>query len=354
MRSRLRVAVPKALTQLSPASGIGRWWINTLGELQRIVRLDVIDDGARWRPWRPWGRPRSDVWLGDSSFGPLAATKPVVTLVHEAAWRDPQLRAFLDPTFLAAIESATEASVREAAHVLAASESSRRQVIEVYDFPPERVHAVSPGIDHQVFRPDAPGGPGLVERFGGARGAPYVLYAASIHPRKNLAALREAIAGLAHRGFPHLLVVVGAPVYDRPDWSALAEELLGELPGLPGRVVSVPFGVSDEELAGLMAGAEAFCLPSYMEGLGFPVVEAMACGTTPVVSDRGALPEVVGKAGVVTSPEAPAIEDALADLLADDTRRAALGSAAEQRVSSYTWPRTAREWLKVLQKAAAG
>jgi glycosyltransferase involved in cell wall biosynthesis len=89
-----------------------------------------------------------------------------------------------------------------------------------------------------------------------------------------------------------------------------------------------------------------------MEGLGFPVVEAMACGTTPVVSDRGALPDVVGDAGVVTPPEAPAIEEALAALLADDDRRAFLAGAAHERVSAYTWPRTAGQWLAVLEAAA--
>lgn len=345
-RSRLRVAVPQALTRLSPASGIGRWWLNTLGELERLLHIDVIADAGRWRPW---GRPRSDVWLGDSSLGPLATTQPVVTLVHEAAWSDPQLRAFLDQKFLDAIEPATEAAVREAARVLAVSESTRRQVIEAYGVPAERVHTVQPGIDHGVFRPDAPGGARLVERHGGAPGRPYLLFAASVHPRKNLAALRQAVAGLAGRGLPHLLAVVGAPAYDRPDWSALAAELLGPLPGLPGRVVSVPFGVSDRELAGLMAGADAFCLPSFMEGLGFPVVEAMACGTTPVVSDRGALPEVVGDAGIVTPPEPQAIEEALAALLADDDRRANLAGAAVQRVAGYSWPRTAGQWLAVLE-----
>src|SRR3546814_17178085 len=69
--------------------------------------------------------------------------------------------------------------------------------------------------------------------------------------------------------------------------------------------------------AALMAGAAAFCLPSLMEGFGMAVAGAMACGAPVVVSDRGALPEVVGEAGLVVAPEAAAVEAGLAAVLSD-------------------------------------
>jgi glycosyltransferase involved in cell wall biosynthesis len=278
--------------------------------------------------------------------------RPSVTLVFEAAWADPELRALLAPAFLEVVETATEAAVQAASAVLAASVSTARQIVAFYGIDAQRVHVTHPGIDHGVFHPGAKGGAALLQRSGVASGSPYVLFVGSVHPRKNLAAVRRAVVGLSHKGFPHRLVVVGAPAYDRPDSSALTAELLGPLPGLPERLVSVPFPVSDADLAALMAGADVFCLPSLMEGLGLPVVEAMACGTVPVVSDRGALPEVVGDAGVVTEPTADAVQEALADLLLDQERRTALARAAHERARELTWARTAAEWRSALEVAA--
>ena len=81
---------------------------------------------------------------------------------------------------------------------------------------------------------------------------------------------------------------------------------------------------SDAELAGLMAGAAAFCLPSLYEGFGLTALEALACGAPAVVSDRGSLPEVVGDAALVVTPEAGAVAEALRTVLGDPaTRRAA-------------------------------
>ena len=75
--------------------------------------------------------------------------------------------------------------------------------------------------------------------------------------------------------------------------------------------------VTDAELAALMAGAAAFCLPSLYEGFGLTALEAMACGAPVVVSDRGALPEVVGDAGVIVAPSADGVRSALARILRD-------------------------------------
>src|SRR5699024_916010 len=105
------------------------------------------------------------------------------------------------------------------------------------------------------------------------------------------------------------------------------------------RVVS---GITDAELAELLASAEVACVPSLYEGFSLPTVEAMACGTPLVVSDTGALPEVVGTedqcATRVPPGDTEALATALADLLADPQRRTRLGSAGRQRaLDQYSW-----------------
>jgi glycosyltransferase involved in cell wall biosynthesis len=269
--------------------------------------------------------------------------------VHEAGWHQPELRVVLNPEFLRAIERTTQRSVHSAAQVITPSESARRDVVALYGLPPARVHAVAHGVD-PIFTPAAPGGRELVARARHAEPAPYVLYAAILHPRKNLPVLRDAMSQLAARGLPHLLVVAGRPAPDGSDVVALQRAAGAELPGAPGRLVFMG-RPSDLELAALMAGAEAYCLPSLYEGFGLTVLEAMACGTPVVVSDRGALPEVVGDAGVIVAPEAGAVAAALAALLGDPEHRRRVGAAGAARAAEFTWERTADGWLRVLHTA---
>jgi glycosyltransferase involved in cell wall biosynthesis len=100
-----------------------------------------------------------------------------------------------------------------------------------------------------------------------------------------------------------------------------------------------------------MAEADAFCLPSFFEGFGLPALEAMACGVPVVVSDRGALPEVVGEAGLVVAPEPAPIQDALRRVLSDRCLAQKLGAAGLRRASGFSWRRTAEGWLAALQRA---
>ncbi len=252
-------------------------------------------------------RGRADVWLADGHDRPPDG-RPLVVQVHEAAWRDPFLRSLLDPGFAAQINSATEASVSVAAHVITPSCASRRQVIDAYGLPAERVHTVHHGVDHELFRPGLEGGRRRV-------GAPYVLFVGVLHPRKNFAAARRAVCDLASAGLPHLLAIVAGAAPD-PRAEEFERQALAELGGHPGRIVAFR-GLSGQELARLMAGAEAFCLPSWFEGFGLPALEAMACGAPVVVSDRGALPEIVGDAGLVVAPDPAAVSGAVRRLVAE-------------------------------------
>jgi glycosyltransferase involved in cell wall biosynthesis len=106
-------------------------------------------------------------------------------------------------------------------------------------------------------------------------------------------------------------------------------------------------GLPDADLA----GAAAFCSPSLMEGFGLSVLEAMACAVPVVVSDRGALPELVDDAGIVTEPSADALEAGLREVLSDDARAAELGAAGRERSRRYTWGATAAQWRRALDEA---
>jgi glycosyltransferase involved in cell wall biosynthesis len=333
----LRVAVPPVVAGLPSRGGHGRMWSRVLAELAGRVRLDV----------RPPGRGRGrrvDAWLADGHLPLPDVDEPIVAQVHEAPPRDPAARALLDPVFAAHLDGMVGAAVERAEMIVTGSYFAARELQAAYGLDPQRLHVAHHGVDLDVFRP----------REGGREriGTPYVLFVGVLHPRKNIGVLREAMARLAAQGLPHVLVVVGSPPADRPDPGPLVREALAELRGAPGRVVALR-DLGDDELAALYAGADAFCLPSLSEGFGLPALEAMACGAPVVAADRGALPEVVGDAGVLVEPTALGVELGLARVLGDAALRAELHDRGRERAQAFSWARTAEGWLEALDRVTA-
>lgn len=319
-------------------------WHGVLAELRRGPVDVVLTEPTRRR--RPGG---PDVWLTDGLQGAIPVAEPTVIQLHEAPWDDPTQRHLLDPSFVEHCRRTSSEAAAQASQIVTPSEASKRQIVAAYGVEASSVHVAPHGVDTETFRPGvAEQGRRLVTGLAGS--APYVLFVSTIHPRKNLLALRTAMVGLARRGQPHLLVMVVAPPADRADSADLVREATAELPGFPGRVV-VLRRLAEAQLAGVMAGAEVLCAPSFSEGFGFAPLEAMACATPVVVSDRGALPEVVGDSAVVTTTEADDIEKALDRVINDHELRRRLGEAGRLRSMTFTWQATAIRWLEALVAA---
>jgi alpha-1,3-rhamnosyl/mannosyltransferase len=340
--------VPKWVRDYPEASGAGKVWHRAVDELERLASISyrAVEDDPR-------ERRRPDVWLTDGHRGSLDVREPVVAVIHEASWRVPGLRALIDPAFIAALEEASRAGAEAATRVITASSVARDQVIDAYRIDPGRVDVVHHGVDTSVFRPDASGGRELVAAAGGMPDVPYVVFVSVVHPRKNIAALRGAMAELAGEGYPHQLVLVAAPPADRSDAFELLAAAEAPLPGT-GRRVTRMTGLPEAHVAAVIAGSAAFCLPSLMEGFGLTALEAMACGVPVVVSDRGSLPEVVGNAGLVVPPTTEAVTGALRRIFDDDGLAAALRVAGRNRSLEFSWERTAVGWLEALDRAAGG
>lgn len=319
-----------------PATGHGRMWHEVLRRLPTVP-------GIAFAGRAPWSR--ADVLLADGHAPVPAGRTPLVAQVHEASWRDAALRSLLNPVFAEHLDRTVAATVERATLLLTGAESARREIIDAYGVDPERVRVVPHGVDLDVFNPAPPDGGTSAP----PTDAPYVLFVGTVHPRKNLPVLREAMEQLAADGLPHHLVLVLSPAADRPDSSDLWAAAAAPLRGAPGRV-HVYRGLDDRALAALMRGAAALCLPSESEGFGLPALEAMACGTPAVVADRGSLPEVVADGGVAVEPDAGAIAAGLARVIGDD----ATAAAARRRAEQFGWDRTAAKWAAAVRDAAEG
>ena len=253
---------------------------------------------------------------------PTVVTVHDLSFEHHPEWMAPHDRVLF--------QTLVPRAVRRAARVLTVSETTRRDLVERYRVPSERVVVTHNGVHHR-FRPDGP----RLER------PPFLLFVGALHPRKGLVVALEALARLPDA--PPLLVV-GPAKHGAPAVEAAVARL-----GLERRVELVGH-VDDDELARLYRSASAFVFPSLFEGFGLPVVEAMASGTPVVTTTAGSLPEVAGGAAVLVAPGDPAaladgIERALAD--APDRRAAGLANATRFRWDALA-ERTAAVYREVL------
>jgi glycosyltransferase involved in cell wall biosynthesis len=229
---------------------------------------------------------------------------------------------------------------------IAISHRTRQDLVELLDADPARIRVIHPGR-REGFRPAAPPIREEVLRRLGIPG-PYILYVGSLGPHKNVATLLDAFERLRGDGSSAILVLAG-----HPRWG---EATLRRREASPHRdAIRVVGPVAAAELPALYSGAACFVFPSLYEGFGLPVLEAMACGAPVVASDRGALPEVVGDAGIVVNPEDPAaLADAIRRLLDDPALRAAQSRAGLERADRFTWDGSARGLRAVFAELAGG
>jgi glycosyltransferase involved in cell wall biosynthesis len=215
-----------------------------------------------------------------------------------------------------------------AARVIVPSQYTLERVLATCRVDAAKVDVVPYGVG-SIFAPGPPDWAAL-ERLGVE--SPYVLAVGTLQPRKNIPAAVAAFERVTAEGSPHGLVVAG-PRGWRDD--ALAGMLRKPRIHLLG-------AVTDEQLVELYRGADCLVFPSLYEGFGFPVLEAMACGTPVVCADRTSLPEVAGEAAVLVDPDdTAAFAAALAEVLSSPARRAELADAGIARAREFSWRRCA-------------
>jgi glycosyltransferase involved in cell wall biosynthesis len=235
-----------------------------------------------------------------------------------------------------------------AARVIAVSNSTRRDVETVLHVPAERIRTIYSAPDPAFIdgATAADHDQQTLERY--SINKPFVLYAGTIRPQKNVPRLIEAFAVLRgelenHPGFRDLrLVIIGDelskyPAVRRAVLSSRVENFVRFLGFVPIEVLRVFY-----------RGAAAFAFPSLYEGFGLAPLEAMACGTPVVASNLSSLVEAVGDAAELVSPDNVFdIARGIRDVLLDENRRNALISAGPIQASRFNWDRTAQEVLDI-------
>jgi len=279
----------------------------------------------------------------DFVLPPVRRARTVLT-VHDLSFL--RLPECSSPSLLAYLMDAVPRSVARADVLLADSESTRRDLIELLHVPEDRVFVLYAGVEER-FRPEAEARDARTrERHGLAR--PYILGVGTLQPRKNYGALIRAFHRLVEEhDLPHDLVIVGSKGWLYDDVFATIAEL-----GLAERVRLLGL-VDDDDLPALYRGADVFAFPSLYEGFGIPVLEAMGCGTPVVTSNVSSLPEVAGDAALQVPPDdVDALADAMWRSISDTALREALRIRGFRQAARFTWKRAAEELIGVYERVA--
>lgn len=277
-----------------------------------------------------------DVLFIPAASLPLIHPKRSYVTVHDVAWRlYPDTFKTLKRWYL---EFTTWFACRFATKVIAVSESTKKDLIQYYRVPAEKVVVVLHGFTPQTttYNLQPTTSLQLPEKF--------VLFLSTLQPRKNLEGLIAAfrLFKQKHPDRAHKLVVAG-----RVGWKT--ESILQEIERNKDIVMYVNH-VTDEDRALLYAKATAFCVPSFYEGFGMWVLEAFDAGVPVVTSNISSLPEVAGDAAEYCNPhDVENIEQALEHVLLDSQRAGTLIQKGTERLKGFSWRRCAEQTLQQLR-----
>ena len=282
----------------------------------RNDRLSTLVRDSVWYPLVLGREGEADVLHCPTYRGPLRARRPLVVTVHDlAVFRHPDAfnrwtRTY-SPRFVPRVLAAAD-------RVIAVSEFTKRELVELLDVPGEKIRIVPNAVDDEITR------------HGPAADGDYVLAVGTLEPRKNLSRLVDA----AKRSDVELRVV-GARGWGGVEVGGNGVRWLGE--------------VSDAELARLYRGALCLAYPSLYEGFGIPVLEAMACGV-PVVTTRGtAMEEVANGAAVLVDTRDPA--EIAAGIERAAAERDGLVRRGLERARAFRWDAVAAATVTVYREA---
>lgn len=358
----MRISIEATAVCRTSRTGIARYTIGLVRALlarnERAGHVDEIELCYRLSRWRvrdlrlrePGVRNR---WVQE----PLWPLRPGVDVVHGTDARVPRwpgvarVATLHDVFSLLSDEYASETFrkrkieryrelVERCDRILAVSAATKRDFLERFDYPAERVDVVHEGVDGR-FRPVEEGARlPVLRRHGLTR--PFLLYVGELTRRKNLPRLVAAFAA-SDAAQDLELALAGQAAFGHEEVPRAVEAS-----GVAERVRFLGY-VPDADLPALYSGAEAFLFPTSYEGFGLPVLEAMACGTPVVGADRGAVPEIAGGHAELVDPDS--VDSIAAGIDRVRGRSAQAREAARAHARSFTWEACAEGTRRVYLRA---
>lgn len=317
-------------------------------------RLRVVPIPNRWLTigWHRLGAPIPVDWFAgpmdlyhaaDFVLPPVRNARSLLTVHDLSFMTTPQcaeagLRDFLNRV--------VPKAVARADHVLADSESTRRDLMQLLGVPADKVTVVYPGVEPRFCRQDDAAELQHVRTQYGIGDGPFILGLGTLEPRKNWPALIRAWAQLRRDNrFTHRLVIGGGK-----GWLTEGIFEAAKASGFRSEIIFAGF-VADADLPTLYSAADVFVLPSLYEGFGIPVLEAMACGTPVVCANNSSLPEAAGDAALlVEASDKAALAAAIRRLVEDAALRSQLQQRGLEQARRFSWDAAAHTLLSTYER----
>jgi glycosyltransferase involved in cell wall biosynthesis len=320
------------------SSGWGEMDADSLMGLSRHCHIP-LPTRVLYKGWEFIGAPKVDRLLGGLDvfhatnyyLPPVASAKRIATFYDLAFLRVPEL---CSPKIVGPFSRNVARFAREADAILVCSECTKQDVVELLDVAPSKV-TVAYGAVEEGFTPVAreEASQALKHRYG--IDSPFVLFVSTIEPRKNIPGLIAAFAHVAH-DFPHKLLLVGGA-----GWNSEGLDALISQHGLTDRVLRLGYVADRSDLPLFYSAADVFVFPSFYEGFGLPVLEAMACGCPVVTSNRTSLPEVGGAAAAYADPDhEDTFAEVLLHVLSDAGSRETMRALGLEQAKRFSWEKT--------------
>jgi glycosyltransferase involved in cell wall biosynthesis len=281
-----------------------------------------------------------DVLFIPASALPLLHPKKSVVTIHDLAWKFyPDSFTWFSRNFL---EWSTGFAVKNAAKVIAVSESTKKDIIKFYKVDARNITVVHHGYESVAQAPGLLNGK-VIAGQGPALQKPYILFLSTLQPRKNLQGLIQAFKELKKENpeLQHKLVVVG-----KPGWKF--EPILKAIKENSDNLVYLNY-ISNADRFLVLKNSELLVLPSFYEGFGMQILEAFALGVPVATSNVSSMPEVAGEAAVYFDPHnITEIKTAIKNVLSDKSLAEGLRQKGTERLKNFSWQKCAQETLKTL------
>ncbi|KAA3617965.1 MAG: glycosyltransferase family 1 protein [Calditrichaeota bacterium] len=284
---------------------------------------------------------KPDVFFVPSYSTPIFNPIPTVVTIHDLIFT--KFPEWTDRKQRWRFKNIVTRSAKYASKIIAVSESTRKDIINLTDVKSEKVEVVYEGIDSKFEVLSKSRAIKLIKNLDIQ--SDFILYVGSMHPRRNLHRLLHAFKGILHKGMNNYkLMLCGLNLYTKSDVNNWIDEL-----GLKDYVRILGY-VTEEELLGLYNMATVFVYPSLYEGFGLPILESMACGTPVLTSNVSAIPEVAADAALLVDPYSiDELSSGLQSLLKSEKLRKEFIERGHARKQLFSWENTAKQTSEILK-----